>query len=175
MLILHDQKRVYGGAYVRISTPNHPLVLGIEQDILPPPGKLYFSLREQFPELALGKYAYAELGGFLLHPSMRTSSIIRQMMFSALAHCLDCQVRYFFILSDRARTRLYRQVYSAAGVNCTLCDKLDIPMRPEYEGLKMYLLLGDTKPENAALGDPDAAGLLEPVDKLSSADSRPAA
>ncbi|MGO9464932.1 MAG: hypothetical protein ACLQIB_10585 [Isosphaeraceae bacterium] len=72
MLILHDHQRVYGGAYVRISTPNHPLVLGIEQDILPPPGKFYFSLREQFPELELDKYAYAELGRFLLHPSMPT-------------------------------------------------------------------------------------------------------
>jgi hypothetical protein len=37
-------------------------------------------------------------------------------------------------------------------------------MRPEYEGVKMYLLCGDMKHYHVTPDDPNANCLLEPID-----------
>ena len=58
LLIFHDN-RVIGGACLRISTPEYPVSLALENDILPQPGQPFFSLRNQFPSLTLEQYAYA--------------------------------------------------------------------------------------------------------------------
>src|SRR5436309_2377054 len=70
MLILYNGNRCYGGACLRVSTPQHPVVLDLENDILPDTGKYYFSLRERFPEMELGQFAYAEFNRIVLHPSL---------------------------------------------------------------------------------------------------------
>jgi hypothetical protein len=162
MLILHNGKECYGGVCVRMSMPQRPVILEIEQDILPPSGKFCFSLRERFPELELNKYAYAEIGRFALRPDMCTNSIIKEMHLSTMQRCLDYRVRYFFTLSDKVRTRLYKRIYANAGVLCTIRHDLDIPMRPEYEGLKMHLLVGDMKKLYVVPSDSNADHLFEP-------------
>ena len=162
MLILHHGKECYGGGGVRISMPQRPVILEIEQDILPPSGKCCFSLRERFPELELNKYAYAEFGRFALRPDMRTNSIIKEMHLSTMRRCLDYRVRYFFTLSDKVCTRLYKRIYTNAGALCTICNDLDIPMRSEYEGLKMHLMVGDLKQLYVVPSASKADRLLEP-------------
>ena len=74
MLILHDETHVYGGACLRISTPQHPIILNSEQDIMPPPGKFYFSLREHLPEMELDKYAYSEIRPHRYRPALAQGS-----------------------------------------------------------------------------------------------------
>jgi len=164
MLILHDDSYVYGGACLRLSTPKHPVILDLEQDILPPSGKFYFSLGEHLPELELGKYAYAEFNRIVLHPSLRKGEATRKMFQAMLGRCIDYRVRYMFGIGDKVRTRLYRQVYNGMGLESHIRSDVDIPLREEYEGIKMYLLAGDMKRFHTTPDDRDAMCLLQPVE-----------
>lgn len=167
MLILYNGNRCYGGACLRISTPKHPVVLDLENDILPTSGKYYFSLRERFPEMELDKYAYAEFNRIVLHPSLRKGEATRRIFQAVLDRCVQNRVRYMFGIGDRVRVRLYRQIYHNAGMECRVRDDVDIPMRTEYEGMKMQLLWGDMKKFHATPADPDAGCLLNPISDFS--------
>ena len=80
-LFMHDDNRVYGGACLRISTPQHPIILNSEQDILPPAGKFYFSLREHLPEMELDKYAYSEFVRIVIDPCLRKGVAIKELYY----------------------------------------------------------------------------------------------
>lgn len=143
MLILHDGRRCLGGACLRISTPEDPVILDLEQDILPSAGKFYFSLRENLPDLELHRHAYAEFNRIVLDPSLRKGEATRRIFQAVLERCIQFRVRYMFGIGDKVRTRLYRQVYHSIGLDSRIRDDVNIPIRREYEGKKMYLLAGD--------------------------------
>lgn len=166
MLILHNGNRCFGGACLRVSSPKQQVMLDLENDILPDSGKYYFSLRERFPEMELDKYAYAEFNRIVLHPSLRKGDATRRIFQAVLERCVDYRVRYMFGIGDRVRTRLYRQVYHSMGLESHIRDDVDIPLRDEYEGVKMYLLAGDMKNFHAVPNDPDANFLLKPLDNF---------
>lgn len=145
MLILHDRHQCYGGACLRISTPKHPVMLDLENDILPESGKFYFSLREHLHDMQLNKHAYAEFNRIVLHPSLRKGEATRRIFRTVLERCIKHKVRYMFGIGDRVRIRLYKQIYTNFGMDCQIQENVDIPLREEYEGMKMYLLSGDLK------------------------------
>lgn len=145
MLILHDGQRCLGGACLRVSTPERPVILDLEQDILPPPGKFYFSLREHFPEMELDRHAYAEFNRIVIDPCLRKGEATRRIFQSVLERCVQLRVRYMFGIGDKVRTRLYRQIYRNLGFESHIRDDVNIPMREEYEGTRMHLLWGDMK------------------------------
>lgn len=161
MLIVQHDGEVMGGGCLRISTPQRPIMLDLENDILPEPGKFYFSLRDRFPELELHRYAFAEFNRIVLHPSLRKGHVTRQMFKLVLQRCIEYRVRYMFATSDRVRTRLYKQIYHDAGEGGVRKD-VDIAMRDEYEGVKMYLMIGDMKMHHITPRDPEAEALLSP-------------
>jgi hypothetical protein len=162
MLILHDERHCYGAVCIHISTPEHPIILDLEKDILPPPGEQRFSLRRSFPAMELDRYAYAELSHMLLDPSLRKGNAVRHIIRCALERFIEYRVRYMFTFSDALRTRFYKQVYKGLDVECIIDKNLDIPMRPEYEGHKMYLIHADMKKFHITPHDPDASALLSP-------------
>ncbi len=162
MLILHNGNRCYGGACLRMSTPSQPTILDLENDILPDHGRYYFSLRERFPEMELDRYAYAEFNRIALHPALRKGEATRRIFRAVLDRCIDYRVRYLFGIGDQVRIRLYRQIYTSVGMECRIRDDVDIPIRDEYEGLKMHLLWGDMKRFHSTESDPEAKFLLEP-------------
>ena len=166
MLMLYNGHRCYGGACLRISTPQNPIVLDLENDILPEKNKYYFSLRDRFPEMELTKYSYAEFNRIVLHPSLRTGEATRRIFQAVLERCVDYKVRYLFGIGDKVRIRLYRQIYTNAGMECKIRDDVDIPLRNEYEGMKMQLLWGDMKRFHAVESDPEANSLLNPPCKF---------
>lgn len=162
MLIIHDNdNNVYGGACLRVSTPQYPVILDMENDILPENGNYYFSLKERFPEMELGSYAYSEFNRMVLHPALRTGEETRRIFQAVLDRCIDYRVRYIFSMGDKVRIRLYRQIYYNFGLPETP-NNTNIPMRPEYEGYKMYMICWDTKLFHTVAYDPDAASLLQP-------------
>jgi hypothetical protein len=63
-----------------------------------------------------------------------------------------------------ARLRFYKQIYASLGQGGYIPEGIDIPMRPEYEGLKMYLSCGDMKHFHVTPKDPDAQVLLRPLE-----------
>jgi len=157
MLIMHDGERCYGGACLRISTPERPVVLDLEHDILAPPGKDRFSLREYFSKLDLGKYSYAEFDRIVVDPSLRSGDAARRIFHAVLERCIEYRVRYITGIGDKVRIRLYRQIYHSFGLDCVVPNDLDIPMRPEFEGKKLYLICWDTEKfysDNTALLSP---------------------
>ena len=158
---------------VRISTPKHPVILDLEQDILPSGGEYYFSLPRHLPELGLDKYAYAEFNRIVLHPALRKGEAARRMFQAVLDRCIRYRVRDLFGIGDKVRTRLYKQIYNRFGLPA-IPNGVDIPMREQYEGVKMYLIYGDMKRFHAAPSDPDAAGLLQPCEDYQFSDRLPA-
>ncbi len=163
MLLVHDENgHCLGGACLRISTSHKSVILDLEKDISPSPGKKYFSLRDSLPEMELDRYSYAEFNRIVLEPSLRKGEITKKMFLAILDRCIKYRVRYMFGIGDMIRTRLYKRIYSNVGVYCVIQKDLDIPMRPEYEGLKMHLLSGDMKKFHITPQDPDATALLSP-------------
>lgn len=166
MIIMHNGNKVYGGACLRISTPKHHVILNSEQDVQPAPGKFYFSLREFAPELGLDKYAYCELIRIVVHPSLRKGIVVRKLYTAALQRCLEHRVRYMFGVADKVRARFYRQVYSGFNVEKKAVTEMDIPMRPEYEGIEMLLICADMKNLYISPNDKDALCLLTPAEEF---------
>lgn len=162
MLILYNGNRCFGGACLRVSSPKHRVILDLENDILPDTGKYYFSLRERFSEMELDKYAYAEFNRIVLHPALRRGEATRRIFQAVLERCVDYRIRYMFGIGDKVRTRLYRQIYHGMGLESQIRYDVDIPLRAEYEGIKMYLLAGDMKNFFTVPNDPQAMCLLEP-------------
>lgn len=162
MILLRNGNRCYGGVCLQISTPKHPVILDLENDILPDPGKYYFSLRERLPELELDKYAYAECSRMALHPALRTKEATRRILKAVLEQCIRHRVRYLFGIGNLPRLRFYKQVYATLGQEGYIEKNINIPMRPEYEGIKMHLLCGDLKHFYVTKDDPEATKLLEP-------------
>jgi hypothetical protein len=162
MLILHDGKQCYGGACLRISTPQKPVILDLEEDIMPLPGKFYFSLKENLSGMELNKYAYAEFNRIVIDPRLRKGEATRRIFHEVLERCLSHRVRYMFGIGDKVRIRLYRQIYNNLGMECKIRDEITIPMREEYEGVQMLLLGGDMKSFYTKPKDPEASSLLEP-------------
>jgi hypothetical protein len=164
MILIANGNRCYGGMSLRISTPKQPVILDLENDILPHPGEYYFALRERLPELELYKYAYAECSRMALHPAIRTREATRRVLRTVIAQCKARRARYLFIIGDITRLRFYKQIGMSLGLPGHLVEHIDIPMRPEYEGIKMHLLCGDMKHFHVTPEDPEARCLLEPID-----------
>lgn len=163
MILLRNGNRCYGGLCLRISTPKRPVVLDLENDILPIPGEYYFSLRERLPEMELGKYAYAECSRMALHPALRTKEATRRVLRAVLEQCKKQRVRYLFGIGNSTRLRFYKQIWATLGQPGYIAENIDIPMRPEYEGIKMHLLCGDMRHFHVTPDDPDANSLLSPI------------
>ncbi len=163
MVLLHNGTTCFGGACLRISTPQHPVMLDLENDILPASGKYYFTIKDRFPEMELNKYAYAEATRITLPQNLRTKEAMRDIFQAMLDRCIEYRVRYLFGLGDKIRVRTYRQLFNSIGLPGYIDPKVDIPMRPEYEGKKMYLLYGDMKHFHAVESDPEASILLQPL------------
>jgi len=162
MLIVHDEDgRCLGGACLRVSTPERLVILDLEHDILWL-GKGFFSLRANLPEMALDKYSYAEFNRIVVDPSLRKGDIARQIFRAVLERCIKYRVRYITGIGDKVRIRLYKQIYNTLGLDCVVPTDLDIPMRPEYEGKKLYLICFDTKKFHITPQDPNATALLSP-------------
>lgn len=162
MLILQCGGEVVGGARLRISTPQHPVMLDLENDILPRKGKFYFSLREELPHLQLHKYAFAEFIRIALHPSLRKGVVLRQMFQVVLKRCIEYRVRYMFGIGDHSRRRLYQLMYREQNLKALVPPGLNLEMRPEYEGIEMYLIYTDMKHLFETPEDPEAKILLLP-------------
>ncbi|MDX2073051.1 MAG: hypothetical protein SFX19_01645 [Alphaproteobacteria bacterium] len=166
MLIIHDEHRCYGGACLRISTPRKPIMLDMEKDISTGTGQWYFSLQEQLPDMQLDKYAYAEFNRIVVEPALRTGSLTKKIFEAIRDRCLEYRVRYIFGSSDLVRARYYKRLYMQLGLAGGVLENIDIPMHKDYEGHKMYLFYGDTKPFYTVDADPEAKRLLQPADSF---------
>ncbi len=145
-ILVIQNNRIVGGACLRISSPEYPIILHLETDILPLGGKFYFSLREHFPMLELDQYVYAECNDIALHPDFRNGEILRSLLGAVAEYCNKYHVRYLFGLSTAARLRTYKSIFASLGEShSTICHQLDIPMKQKYEGQKMHLLCGESK------------------------------
>ena len=147
--------KVYGGACLRISIPKHPVILDLEQDILPPGGKYYFSLPKHFRNWNWTNTPTRSSTASCCILRLRKGEATRRMFQAVLDRCIQYRVRYMFGIGDKVRTRLYKQIYNSFGLPA-IPNGVDIPMREQYEGIKMYLIYGDMKRFHAMPSDPDA-------------------
>lgn len=164
MLVIHKGNDVYGGASIRISTPKKPVMFYLEQDVPPPKGKFYFSLKDEFPEFNLDKYACAEFDEIVLHPNLRKGEYVRMVCQTMLEHCISHNVRYMFGTGDMVRLRLYSRIYRSLNLQTAIHKGIDIPLQQNDENVKRYVLYGDMKNFHVTPEDPDATCLLHPAE-----------
>ena len=141
LLALHGDK-VIGGICVRISTPEFPVRLDLENDILPENGQSEFHLQDLFPNLDLKNYAYAECNRVVLHPDYRDGELLKRLLIAPRDLCERYHVRYIFAFSDLVRLRTYRRAFKSMDEEVEICDA-DFSLRYNPEGLKMRMLYGE--------------------------------
>lgn len=163
-LLLNDGINVQGGISMRVSTPKNPVILNLEQEIPLPDGKFFFSLRESLPEMELNRYAHAEFDDLVLHPSFRTKENLKMILQAGLEYCIDYRIRYMFSVADMVRARLYSHIYSSFNIEYKVLDAIDIPVCPEHESRKRYILYADTRNFHTVPSDPEASNLLNPIE-----------
>lgn len=143
VLLALQGDRVIGGICVRISTPEFPIKLDMENDILPLEGKTEFVLGDLFPQLDLKNYAYAECNRVVLHPDYRDGRVLNSLVAALANLCERYHVRYLFAFSDLVRLRTYRRAIKTVGEDAHICDDLKLSLKYDPDGLKMYMIYGE--------------------------------
>lgn len=138
LLIFHDN-RVIGGACLRISTPEYPVSLELEDDMLSQSGQPFFSLRNQFPTLDLEHYAYAECSYVAIHPDFRNGEVLRSLFTSIIDFYQKYHVRYMFAAGDLVRLRTYKRVLKCLNEEVNIMERLGY----ESENVRLNLLFGE--------------------------------
>ncbi len=136
-------ERVIGGICIRISTPEYPIRLDMEDDILPLVGKESFSIQDLFPQLDLANYAYAECNRIVLHPDFRDGDLLDDLVASLVGLCDRYHVRHLFAISDLVRLRSYRKAIRKVGEDAHICSNLNLSMRQDFDGLKIQMIYGE--------------------------------
>ena len=139
----------------------------MEKDILPAPGKWYFSLRESLPELELDKYAYAEFNRLVIHPAFRTG-VLTKRIFEAIQGPLSrwpCPL-YLRFQRCHAGTLLQAAFHPGRTGRRRLATTGYSTTSANTKSTKMVLFYGDTKPFFVVTGDADGTALLDPITDL---------
>ena len=140
MLIVLNNDTCVGGARLTLSTKKNRIILPLEKDIQPPPGKKTFSLLKKFPEMKLQSHSYGEFNRIVLLPKYRAGIYSEQMFQCILQESLNLGLDYLFGIGDAIRARRYKQIYSKLGYKVNIYSDIEVPNKIEYEGLKMYLM-----------------------------------
>lgn len=146
--LLFKGDRCIGGGRLTLVRPNEHHLLPLEMDLngdsdeIPP----HYTLRMMLPELMLGQNSYVETSRMLVHPDYRNNMQYISLMFVNLYEkARDLNARYFFAMTDKLRCRMYRKIATVnIGKHATLLDKIQIPDRPDFEGIKMQIMVWDT-------------------------------
>lgn len=141
MLVGKSGKRCAGGGRLTICSPGSGILLPLERDVVPPPGKEFYRLKDQFPELNLEQVKYCEFNRIVINPFYRYSDCMEQL-FRHIFYAAKLQgVKYLFGFGDFARGRVYRTlVYKIFKIKGIFLDS-DVPIKEDYEGVKMRLMM----------------------------------
>ncbi|MBN7798682.1 hypothetical protein [Parahaliea mediterranea] len=95
-----------------------------------------FRLRNFFPTLDLANEAYCHWGRLVIDPDVRCKVFAR----SFLRRLLDCTetlgYRYAFIVTDRRRSRYYRQMHRSIGYDYRICNAEIPSSESDFGGLE---------------------------------------
>ena len=131
--------RICGSICVTLATPYNNAILDLEQDVSD--AEHPFRIKDHIRNID-EHCSYAEISRFAINVGARNNNNVEVMLLKSLDWCIQSRAKLFFILSDKARVRLYRRVFASAGVECSVLEDVFIPMKPEYEGVKMCILQG---------------------------------
>ncbi len=145
VILAFDEGRVIGGLRMRISTPEYPLVLDMENEIVCPFGKERLHLQDLFPELDLQNYAYAEVSCVATEPEYRNGEVLQSLLSGMLDLVAKYHVRHVFAYSDLLRLRSYKKVMKTLGEEVHVCMKLPpLILKYHVEGLRMYMMQAES-------------------------------
>lgn len=114
LLAVERGGRVLAGARIYGNHPGQGRSLPVEGH--------HFRLRNFFPTLDLSSQAYCHWGRLVIDPDVRCKVFAR----SFLRRLLDCTealgYRFAFIVTDRRRSRYYRQLHRSIGYDYRICQ-----------------------------------------------------
>lgn len=145
VILAFDEGRVIGGLRMRISSPEYPLVLDMERDIICPFGKDRLHMQDLFPEYDLKNYAYAEVGWVTAHPDYRDSTLLQSLLAKLVEVGERYHVRYVFAYGNLIRLRKYRQLMKNMEQDIRI--RMDLPplQQRDPEGDKMYMMCVESR------------------------------
>lgn len=146
--LIFDGDKCIGGGRLTLVKPGDTHLLPLEMDLnedtseIPP----HYQLRYMLPELYLAKESFVEASRMLVHPDYRGDMrYISQMFVNLYEKARELNARYFFAMTDKLRCRMYRKIATVSiGKHATLLDHIHIPDRPDFEGVKMQIMVWDT-------------------------------
>lgn len=147
LLMYNHGECIGGGRLTLIKKGEDMPYLPLEQDFMdninsPPP----FRLRDIMPECDFKNYHHVEASRMLVHPDYRHKTECIVKMFTLLfREALDLGAGYFFAMSDLARLRLYKKIATVQFNNIAKIVKVPLPDKPEFEGLRMHILVWDIR------------------------------
>jgi hypothetical protein len=146
--VLLDGERCIGGGMLTFCAKGETRLLPLELDLDNPA----YRLKTLLPELALQDIGYVEASRMLVHPDYRNDSeYIGRMFANFYHHARDMQAQYFFAMTDKLRCRMYRKIASLyTGTLATILDHIVLPERPDFEGVKMQIMVWDIQNTHVA-------------------------
>ena len=142
LLIFHENRCV-GGGCLTVSTPEARVLLSMEEDLGSTAEKGSF-LQKTFPELHLEQEKYCEIGRIVVHPDYRGGRCVKAIFRHVVSQAKAQSVRYMFGMGDAKRLSLYEKIcVNELGMKSTIYYKIKLPVKSDYEGIRMYIQMVD--------------------------------
>jgi hypothetical protein len=146
ILIARLGDRCVGGARLTASAPGRRASLPLEAEGL--------NLAKLLPTLELQTRGYAQVTRLAVDERERTPALLRQLGAALLAHARDLGCDYLIGVSGIARSRIYRRIIRAQGLEYQLFTDVPVPAGSAFRALPHVLGVTDLRciaPDSNAL------------------------
>lgn len=150
-LIIKNSGQCLGGALLSVCQKGGKSLLPLELDMMdgvPKCERKKYFIKNMLPNLPLKDSNYGELSRIVLHPNCRDGRYFSKLIGGIVEEAYRQNLDYLFAITDKLRWRRYNQEAKKFDSSVILHDEVDVPMKDDYEGLKMYLINIDIKNAN---------------------------
>lgn len=131
IVVARKGKRCIGGARITASTPERRQNLPLEADGM--------HLSSALPSLQLPVAGYAQVTRLAIDERERTPQLLQHFGAALVTHARRVGCDYLIGVSGMARSRIYRRIFRAQGLNYRINHEYVLPVAAEFAGLPHVL------------------------------------
>lgn len=151
MVVIKNGTECVGGAKLSLCLENNRLLLPSELDMtsdLIGTSRKKYLFRNLFPDFHLEQKNYGELGNISLHPDYRDGDYLVTLIAKLLLESFENNLDYLLAMTDKIRWRRYNQIAKKFDTSVVLHKEIEVPVKKDYEGIKMHLISIDMSKVN---------------------------
>lgn len=138
IVIARMGRQCVGGSRLTFKEPSLGNLLPMEGDD--------FMLADVLPELPIADTRCVEVSRLAILPEFQNSSVMLDLTRQMIKRSMEKQAFYAFNLAPVPLARSYRKTVQLLGVKWNILNRIAVPDREEYEGIKMVLSIMDLSP-----------------------------